>query len=170
MKILSIVLAGLLSVSTLYAQQSFTVPEVTPDKEKEVLYNHVVAYFAAGITFAKTQNVSLEEYGKYIGEQFKAFWNPEAGFEFFANQTMFLLKGNNPYSEMKIIEQSDKMVRFQLSNLDVLFKQGPMYGITYTDFVTCSGALLTTLADYMKVSFEQKVSDDGLYTVVLMAK
>jgi hypothetical protein len=170
MKKLAVFALCLFFVSSINAQQMFAVPEVTPDQEKEILYNHVVAYFAAGLTFAKTQDVGAEEYGKYIGEQFKVFWNPEAGFEFFVNQIMFILKGNNPYSEMKILEQNDKMIRFQLSNLDLLFKQGPMYGITYDEFLSSSEALLVTLAGYMNVSFEQKVGVDGLYIVTLKAK
>uniref|UniRef100_UPI003217BAA9 hypothetical protein n=1 Tax=uncultured Draconibacterium sp. TaxID=1573823 RepID=UPI003217BAA9 len=170
MKKIAVVTLCVLLSGVLSAQQSFSVPELTPDQEKEVLYNHVVAYFAAGITFAKTQDVSVEEYGKYIGNQFKAFWDPEAGFVFFANQLMFIIQGVNPYSEMKILEQSDKMLRFQMSNLDVLFKQGPMYGITYKEFLACSEGVISTLADYMKVSFKQEVTDDGLYVVTLKAK
>ncbi|WP_346856823.1 hypothetical protein [uncultured Draconibacterium sp.] len=170
MKNLAVFALCLFFFSSINAQQMFTVPTVTPDQEKEILYNHVVAYFAAGVTFAKTQDVSVEEYGQYIGEQFKAFWNPEAGFEFFVNQIMFILKGVNPYSEMKILEQNDKMIRFQMANLDLLFKQGPMYGITFDEFLSCSEALLLTLADYMKVSFVQTVNDEGFYVVTLKAK
>ncbi|MCY1718948.1 hypothetical protein OU798_01255 [Prolixibacteraceae bacterium Z1-6] len=170
MKKLTVLAFGVFLFGALCAQQSFTVPEVTPDQEKEILYNHVVAYFAAGLTFAKTQDVSVEEYGKYIGEQFKVFWDPEAGFAFFVNQIMFILKGVNPYSEMKIVEQNDKMIRFQMANLGLIFKQGPMYGITYDEFITCSGALISTIAEHMNVSFKQKVDNDGLYIVTLKAR
>ncbi len=170
MKKLAIFILCVSSFSFLSAQQTFSVPEVTAEQEREVLYNHVTAYFAAGITFAKTQDVSVEEYGKYIGEQFKAFWDPNAGFVFFANQIMFMLQGVNPYAEMKILEQSDKMICFQMTNLDLLFKQGPMYGINYKEFLSCSEALLKTVANHMKVSFEQKADKDGLYIVTLKAQ
>ncbi|HYQ57961.1 MAG TPA: hypothetical protein VEP89_11520 [Draconibacterium sp.] len=90
MKILNIVFGALLSVSTLFAQESFSVPQLTPEQETEVLYNHVVAYFAAGLSMAKENGVSPEEYGKYIGDQFMVFWDPEAGFPFFVNQIMFI--------------------------------------------------------------------------------
>lgn len=170
MKKITVLALGVFLFGALYAQQSFTVPEVTADQEKEILYNHMVAYFATGITFAKTHDVSAKEYGEYIGEQFKVFWDPDAGFAFFANQIMFILKGVNPYAEMKIVEQNDKMIRFQMANLDVLFKQGPMYGISYQDFLDASEGVLAVLSDYMKVSYEQNVADDGLYVVTLRAK
>ena len=170
MKSLALVVLCLFTFNVLNAQQTFSVPEVTPEQEKEILYNHVIAYFAAGVTFAKAQGISTEDYGKYIGNEFKLFWNPDAGFVFFANQMMFILKGVNPYSEMKIIEQSHKMVRFKMSNMDMLFKQGSAYGLTYKEFLTASEGVISTLADYMKVSFEQKVTDDGWYLVSLKAK
>lgn len=158
------------SITVLYAQQPITIPEVTPEQEKEILYNHVVAYFATGITFAKTQGVSAEEYGKYIGNQFKPFWSPDAGLEAFATQMMFILKGVNPYSEMKIVEQNDQMIRFGMSNLDMVFQNGPAYGITYKEFLTASEGVISTLAEYLKVSFEQKVTDDGWYEVTMKSK
>jgi len=169
MKILTIIFIGLLSASTLCAQESFTVPQLTPEQETEVLYNHVYAYFAAGLSMAKEKGVTPEAYGKYIGEQFKVFWDPEAGFSFFVNQIMFILKGVNPYSEMKIIEQNEKMIRFTMSNMNKLFKQGPAYGISYDEFLACSDGLLITIANHMKANFSYKNSD-GLYEVTLTAK
>ncbi|WP_297099879.1 hypothetical protein [uncultured Draconibacterium sp.] len=169
MKILTIVFAALLSASTLYAQESFTVPQLTPEQEKEVLYNHVYAYFAAGLSMAKEKGVSPEAYGKYIGEQFQVFWDPEAGFPFFVNQIMFILQGVNPYSEMEIKEQNAKMIRFTMSNMNMLFKQGPAYGITYNEFLACSDGLMKAVANHMKANFSYK-DTDGLYEVTLTAQ
>lgn len=169
MKILMIVFVGLFSASTLFAQKSFTVPQLTPEQETEVLYNHVVAYFAAGLNMAKEKNVSPEAYGKYIGNQFKTFWDPEAGFPFFVNQIMFILQGVNPYSEMEIKEQNKNMIRFTMSNMNMLFKQGPAYGITYNEFLACSDGLIKTIANHMKANFTYK-DTDGLYEVTLTAK
>ena len=61
----------------------FEVPQVTPEQKFEVLYNHVIAYCNTGISFAKTKGTTPKEYGKYIGEQFLPFWNPEDGFPAF---------------------------------------------------------------------------------------
>lgn len=169
MKIIAILFAGLLSASTLFAQESFTVPQLTPEQETEVLYNHVIAYFAAGLNMAKEKGVSPEEYGKYIGDQFKVFWDPEAGFLFFVNQIMFILKGVNPYSEMEIKEQNSNMIRFTMSNMNMLFKQGPAYGISYNEFLVCSDKLISTIANHMKANFAYK-DTDGLYEVTITAQ
>ncbi|MDX8338730.1 hypothetical protein SLH46_06030 [Draconibacterium sp. IB214405] len=169
MKTLIIVLIGLLSTTTLVAQESFAVPQLTPDQEKEVLYNHVYAYFTAGLNMAKEKGVSPEAYGKYIGEEFKAFWNPEAGFAAFVNQIMFILKGVNPYSEMEIKEQNEKMVRFTMSNMNLSFKEGGPFGVSYNDFLVCSDALISTIANHMNADFSYK-DTDGLYEVTITAQ
>lgn len=168
-KIISIVLC-LFTFSVINAQQKFSVPEVSSEQEKEILYNHVIAYFATGITFAKTQGVSAEDYGKYIAEQFKPFWDPSQGFPAFANTTMFILKGMHPANEMQIVEQSDKMLLFKMKNVDAIFQMGPAYGITYAEFLECSKGTLETLANYMNTSFEQKTTEDGWYVVTMTAK
>ncbi len=169
MKFLSFVFAGLFSLSSLLAQNPFSVPQLSPEQEKEVLYNHVVAYFAAGINMAKANDVSPEKYGKFIGELFKVFWTPEDGFVFFVNQIMFILKGVNPYSEMEIKEQNEQMIRFTMSNMNLLFKQGPAYGISYNEFLVCSEGILSTIANHMNADFSYR-DTNGLYEVTIKAK
>lgn len=170
MKTLALIVLCLFTFSVLNAQQTFSVPKVTPEQEKEILYNHVIAYFATGMTFAKTQGVQPEAYGKYIAEQFKPFWDSSQGFPAFANTIMFILKGMHPANEMQIVKQSDKMLQFKLKNVDALFQMGPAYGITYDEFLECSKGTLETLANYMNTSFGQKTTDNGWYVVTLKAK
>ncbi len=170
MKSIAFIFICIFSVSLLHAQQPFSVPEVTNDQEKEILYNHVIAYCATGITFAKTKGVSPEDYGKYIGEQFKPFWNPEQGFPFFVGTIMFILKGMHPANEMQILEQNEKMVRFKMKNVDAMFQMGPVYGITYDEFLQCSKGVLETLADYMKSEFKQEMDKNGWYVVTITEK
>lgn len=170
MKSITVILLFLFSAATLFAQQPFSVPDVTNDQEKEILYNHVIAYAATGITFAKTKGVSPEEYGKYIGEQFKPFWEPEQGFPAFANTTMFILKGMHPANDMQILEQNENMVRFKMKNVDAMFQMGPAYGITYAEFLECSNGILTTLADYMQSGFLQETTKDGWYIATISKK
>lgn len=170
MKSIAFIFICVFSVSFLHAQQPFTVPEVTNDQEKEILYNHMIAYAAAGITFAKTKGVSAEEYGKYIGEQFRPFWDPAQGFPFFAKTIMFILKGMHPANEMQILEQNEKMVKFKMKNVDAMFQMGPAYGITYDEFLLCSKGILETVADHMKSDFSQEIDKNGWYVVTINAK
>lgn len=170
MKSIFVILILLFSGTILFAQQSFSVPEVSNDQEKEILYNHVIAYCATGITFAKTKGVSAEDYGKYIGEQFKPFWNPEQGFPAFAGTIMFILKGMHPANQMQIIEQNESMVQFKMKNVDAMFQMGPAYGITYAEFLDCSNGILTMLADYMNSGFSQEMTKDGWYIATISKK
>ena len=75
MKNLALVTIGLLFINFVSAQQ-FSVPEITSEQNKEILYNHVISYNATGIAFAKTKGTTPKEYGEYIGNIFKPFWNP----------------------------------------------------------------------------------------------
>lgn len=169
MKSIICVFVSMFFFSVLSAQQPFVVPEVSSDQEKEILYNHVMAYLATGITFAKSKGVSPEEYGKYIGKQFKPYWSPEQGFPALANTTMFLLKGMHPNNEMQIVEQSERMICFKLKNVDALFLHGPAYGMTYKEMLECSKGVLSTIATHMDASFKHQTTDGGWYKVTLKA-
>ncbi len=165
-----IVISVFLLVANFINAQQFSVPEVTQEQTKEILYNHVIAYCATGITYAKSQGTTPKEYGEYVGTQFKSFWNPDDGFSAFANGMMYLLCGIHPDNDMQIVEQSDKMIHFKMKNVDLAFNLGPAYGVTYEEFLECSEGILNVLADYMGVSFSHRVTDKVWYNVKLNAK
>ena len=148
----------------------FSVPQLTCQQEKEVLYNHVIAYCTTGISFAKTKGTSPKHYGEYIGKMFIPFWNPADGFAVFANGLMFILAGMHPDNAMMIIEQSDKMLRFKMKNVDFAFQQGPAFGITYDELLECSEGILSAIAEQLNISFSHKVIDKIWYEVTLHAK
>lgn len=164
---LFILIALVASVNT---SGQLTVPELTIENEKEVLYNHVIAYATCGIEFAKTKGVSPLEYGQFIGEKFIPFWNPEDGFHAFAGQIMFILSGMHPDNQMQIEKQEKNMICFRMKNVDLMFRQGPAFGVTYPEFLACSEGIISTLADYMKVDFSHRVVEDTWYEVTLKAK
>ena len=134
MKHLTLFVVCLSFLSFVNAQQ-FSVPEITPEQEREILYNNLIAYNALGVAFVKTKGTTPKEYGEYIGNQFKSFWNPDDGFPAFANGMMRILGGIHPNNEMQIVEQSEKMIRFKMKNVDLLFKYGTAFGITYEEFL-----------------------------------
>ena len=160
----------LVAVNCLNAQEKFTVPGLTSEQKQEVLYNHVMSYAVTGISFAKTQDVAPEKYGRYVGNLFKPYWNPEDGFPAFANGMMYLLKGIHPDNEMQIVEQNEKMVKFKLKNVDLLFQEGPYLGISYEEMLAFSYGVISELADYMNVNFSHSVTEDMWYEVTIKAK
>ncbi|MCJ7820478.1 MAG: hypothetical protein MUP53_04685, partial [Bacteroidales bacterium] len=96
-------------------------------------------------------------------------WNPADGFVAFANGMIFILAGMYPDNEMQIVAQNEKMVEFKLKNVDISFKNGPMFGVTYEEMLECSKGIIGTLANHMNVSFSQKVVDEIWYEVTFKA-
>ncbi|WP_167605324.1 hypothetical protein [Maribellus sediminis] len=151
----------------LYSQEQFEVPQLTQEQKTEVLYSHMVAYAATGISFAKSQGLSAKDYGKFIGQKFAAFWNPEDGFAMLVNRMMFILAGLHPENEMQIVEQDDSGITFKLKNVDLAFKNGPMFDVPYQDFLDCSEGIIAVIAKHMKSSFAHEMTTDGWYVVHL---
>jgi hypothetical protein len=143
---------------------------VTPEQEKEILFNHVIAYCCTGISFAKSKGTSPKQYGEFIGNIFKPFWNPDDGFPAFANGLMFMLAGMYPDNDMQIIEQSDKMLCFKMKNVDIAFQQGPAFGVTYEELLDCSEGILSVLGKHMNTTFSHKITDNSWYEVTLQAQ
>lgn len=155
----------ILLTTGLTAQEKFTVPQLTSDQKTEVLFNHVMAYSVTGISFAKAQGVSAEDYGRFIGKKFTAFWNPDDGFPMLANRMMFILAGMYPDNQMEIVEQDENSIKFKLKNVDLAFRQGPMFDVKYQDFLNCSYGIISELADFMGCEFSHKMTDDVWYVV-----
>ena len=154
----------------LVAQGNFTVPEVSAEQKQEILYNHVFSYAATGIAFAKSQDVTPSDYGKFIGGNFTSYWDPAGGLNAFANGMMFILAEMHPDNGLQIVKQSDKMIVFQLKNVDMAFSNGPLYGVSYEEFLEFSNGLISVLANHMNVSFSDEMTSDGWYKVSMKEK
>ena len=163
-------LFGILSTILLCAQKNFKVPQLTSEQEKEVLFNHVMAYSVTGISFAKTQGVSSEDYGRFIGKKFTEYWNPDAGFSMLVNQMMYILAGMYPDNQIQIVEQNENSITFQLKNVDLAFRNGPMFDVTYHDFLDCSYGIISELADFVHADFSHKTTGDGWYVATFSKK
>ena len=170
MKKLSLIAISFLFINFIVAQEKFTVPELSTQQKTDILYNHVIAYAVAGISFAKTQGVTPELYGKYIGKKFTSFWKPEAGFYVFVKGMLDILSGINSNNEMQIISQSEKMIQFKLKNVDLSFQKGPMLGVTYNEFLECSNGIISVLSEHMNVKFSHKISDEIWYEATFEKK
>lgn len=164
-----LLLLSLLFAIGLAAQQKFEVPQLSPEQKAEVLYSHVLAYNLSGISYAKSKGDSPQKYGEYVGTLFKPFWNPGEGFQPFANGMMYILAGLHPGNEMQIVYQDKKSLQFKLKNVDLSFKSGPAYGITYDEFLECAYGIISVIAEHMNVEFSQKMQD-GWYEVKLIEK
>lgn len=154
----------------LLAQEKFIVPQVTTDQKIEILYNHVIAYAATGISYSKSKGTSPEDYGKFIGKKFSNFWNPEDGFPMLVNRLIFILAGMHPNNEIQIVEQDENSITFKLKNVDLAFRDGPIFDVGYQDFLDCSRGIISVLAEHMNATFVQNMTDDGWYVATLNKK
>ncbi|WP_340110948.1 hypothetical protein [Maribellus mangrovi] len=167
MKLLIISVFIFFLFGTVYSQEKFEVPQLTEEQKTEVLYSHMIAYGVTGVSFAKSHGVSAEDYGRFIGKKFIAFWNPEDGFAMLVNRMMFILAGLHPDNEMQIVEQDDSGITFKLKNVDMSFKNGPMFDVSYQDFLDFSYGIISVVAKHMNSTFAHEMTEDGWYVVHL---
>lgn len=117
--------------------QNFQVPERTVEQKFNRNLNMVYVFVAAGITAAKESGMSIEEHGKYMGDQFKVSWNKEAGFTGYVNGVLFNSESSRRTQDppIKIIEQNENKIIFDWKpSYKELLNNGPVYGITHEEF------------------------------------
>lgn len=170
MKNISLLIGFLLITNLAVGQEKFLVPEVTQAQKLEILYNHAISYFVTGISFAKTQGITPSEYGKYIGKEFIPYWDKNLGFDAYVNKMIYLFNGFHSNNEMQIINMGNDYVKIRLKNVDLPFKQGPMLGVTYDEFLECSYGILSQISEYMNVKFSHNISDQIWYEANFEAK
>ena len=159
MKKWSLLALGLFVACSLLAQD-LVVPRLTQEQKEDVLYQHVMAYAITGISFAKSEGNTPEEYGRFIGKSFSSLWDPSAGYDMFAGQLMYILAGLHPDNQMEIVEQDGKMIRFRMKNVDLFFQNGPVFDVTYQEFLDCSYGIISELAGYMGVDFSHRMEGE----------
>lgn len=84
-----------------------------------------------------------------------------------ANRSLFMLAGMHPDNQMQIVKQDDKSITVKMKNVDLPFKDGSMFDVSYQDILDCSHEIISTLAEYMHSSFLHKTTDDGWYEATL---
>lgn len=80
------------------------------------------------------------------------------------------MAGNHPSGEMQIMEQNGNMVRFKMKNVDLSFTNGPMFGVSFDDYLDFSYGVISEFADYMNAEFSHEMADKIWYEVTLSAK
>lgn len=170
MKSLAFLFIACLLSGLLTAQEKFSIPQLTDAQKSEVLYSHVFGYSLTGISFAKSQGVTPKDYGKFVGKQFTAFWDPAGGYPVFVNRMMFILAGMHPNNQMEIVEHDENSITFKLKNVDLSFQNGPMFGVSYDEFLECADGIISEIAGLMKCKFSHKMTDDGWYVVYISKK
>ena len=82
--------AFILLAGIVFGQGKFTVPELSFEQKHDRTNSQIPVFLAAGINFAKTQDVTPYEYGKKIGKLFAPTWDKEAGFDGYVNGMIYI--------------------------------------------------------------------------------
>lgn len=157
-KLTFIIIAVLLSIAT-SAQTLFSVPEVTDLQKlqiaKGLCYNNILM----GISYAKSQGITVEEYAKYGGEQIKPFYK-ELGFESFVRDQLnawVAMVGNT-----EIMSQSENKIIFRISQVyPALETQGPFWNVSYAEMMKWLELIYAIPCESIGLSYSMKITDQG---------
>ena len=131
MKKVIIAAAFILLAGVVFGQGKFTVPELSFEQKHNRTNSQFPVLIAAGINFAKTQDVTPYEYGKKIGKLFAPTWDKEAGFDGYVNGVIYISESSRTTDDGPIeIKENDD------GSVTIIRDQGPMskYGDTYATF------------------------------------
>lgn len=160
MKKLLCLLLPLLFIGSLNAQDRFIVPERTPDqKHQRTLYQSWSVY-AAGINFAKSQNVSAYDYGKYVGSLFAQSWNKESGLDGFVRGMIFNYENWRIEADGKIViienDDGSVVIKYPAIMLKKYFPEGNPYA-SFQEALDCFRGILENIGDYMGCTATQEI-------------
>lgn len=148
------------SDAAITADGSFTVPSLTHAQKVQranmLCYNNIIA----GIDFAKSQGVSIEEYAKYQGERWKDAWDPAVGFEGIVD---FIITSNIAWAEnVEILNQSDNSITIRVSQLyPELIEMGDLLGVTHDELMVWLKEMMIPICEYLGCSFSLEPVDEG---------
>lgn len=169
MKKLLCLLLPLLFIGSLNAQERFTVPERTHDQKHQRTIYQSWSVYAVGINFAKSQDVSAYDYGKYVGSLFAQSWNKESGFDGFVRGMIFNYENfrTEADGEIVIVENDDGsvVVKFPAIMLKKYFPEGNPYA-SFQEALDCFQGMLENIGDYMGCTAIQEVVGETIVNTI----
>jgi hypothetical protein len=168
MKSLISILLGLFFIGNAIGQDKFTVPELSLEQKHNRVNSQIPAFLSAGISFAKTKDVTPYEYGKYVGKLFASTWDKDAGFDGFVNGMIFISESGRSNEDrlIEIKENGD-------GSVTIIRPPGPMskYGnafATIEERNECMTGVLEQIAKYMGCTISRE--DTELTSIITIKK
>lgn len=148
-----------------YAQAEFSVP--TPTLEQK--YNRtrwlMNNYILSCISVAKSDGMTVEEFGKKGGEVFLPFWDENTGFEQIVDYMLDYWAWLS--NDVQITEQSNEKVVIKVSHIyPWLEDEGFLAGVSLEEFVDYINVLHATLFNHFDVGFDLTRGEEGFNTVI----
>lgn len=167
-KLLSISIC-LVLIGSAFGQEKFTIPELTFEQKHNRTMFQFWAVYAAGINFAKSQDISPYEYGKYIGSLFAPSWNKENGFDGLVNGTIYNWENfkTDADGQMVIKEKDDGsvIINFPAAAWKKYLPEGNPYA-SFLETQDCMQGIFEPIADHMGCTVIIKVAEESIiYTI-----
>ncbi|MEN8123330.1 MAG: nuclear transport factor 2 family protein [Bacteroidota bacterium] len=128
---------------------------------KNLCYNNIIA----GIAFAKSQGLSVEDYAKWQGELWKTVWDKEVGFNGlvdFAISSWTALSG-----QIEILNQSENNLVIKVSDIYPELKTSEgLLNVTYDELMTWTEEMMIPISEYLGCSFSLLIKDDGVEIII----
>ena len=156
--------AAIFLATGLFAQEKFTVPEVTIEQKYRNLLYQYDGLLSAGINYAKMQGLTAAEYGTLIGEQFRYGWDKDAGFDGFVGGVLVIMSVFLPEPEIEITTNTAERVEYKTRLFGMAIgNDWPLFEVTYEEYMNCLMAILYTIGDHMGVESEINYDEEWLY-------
>jgi len=169
MRKLLVITALLLLAGIAFGQEKFTVPDITPtQKHNQTNYQFWIMH-AVGINFAKAQDISPYEYGKYIGSLFAPSWNKEAGFDGFVSGLIYNWETfkSDEDGPMVIVENDDGSVtvKYPINSWKKYLPDGNLYA-SFQESMESLRGIGETIAEYLGCTIAQEIDQESIYFTI----
>ena len=156
--------AAIFLATGLFAQEKFTVPEVTIEQKYRNLLGQYDAILSAGINYAKKQGLTATEYGTLIGEQFRYGWDKDAGFDGFVGGVLVIMSVFLPEPEIEITTNTADKVEYKTRLFGMAIKKDwQLFEVTFEEYMNCLMAILNTIGEYVGAESVINYDEEWMY-------
>jgi len=150
-----------------YSQTKYSVPRPTDIQKYQLAAIQLNSSYLIQISYARSHNNTVEEVGRFFGDQLATTWNSTGGFDGLVQGVLYMMVTLVPYGSVDIIVQSSDSVVCVVSGLFPELKEGgAVYGVTYQEYLRFWNAALSRLSEKFGAEYIQKDTDDGLKVTI----
>ena len=126
-------------------------------------YYDVDYFLINSINHAKSMGQSVEKFAEFTGNQFKTGWNKEMGLNGFINGVQNNWGSIVRIENMKVEEKDGNHCVLHFTKiLPNLQKNGPLFNVSYDDYLTFYRVTFEVVADYLGLVYTQETIPDGV--------
>ncbi|MBS2210486.1 hypothetical protein KEM09_03690 [Carboxylicivirga mesophila] len=158
---------ALLIVLGITAQEPFKVHKPFIEQKLGNMIGQWEYMAIVSISYAKAEGKTANEFGHYVGEQFKTSWDKEKGFKGLVNGMLWNLSCFSLEPEMEIVSQTADKVEMKCKKFaPYLEKNQPVFDVSYQEFMDFMDALMAPIAEYLGCSHELRTDEKWVYIIV----